>query len=43
MYLSLSGPTFDDDISLLWLADLVWQQQRDSADVIKISNKLILG
>ena len=43
MCLSLSGPSFDDDISLLWLADLVWQQQRDSADVIKIPNKLIWG
>ena len=43
MYLFLSGLNFDDDISLLWLADLLWQQQKDSADVIKIPTKLILG
>lgn len=36
-------PEYDDGMSLLWLGDIMWRQWRDSADVIKIQNKLILN
>ena len=39
----LSGPTCDDGMSLLRLGDIIWQQGRDSAGVIKIPNELILS